>query len=925
MTQDDAFLNHLRPPQPPPSLDAAIMARASAKAAALAAGGDAPPFVSGQKSYDVEPQRKAGPAKAGAKEPPMEPIVFPCPACGTKYSVPQQHAGKSTTCKKCGASIMVPVPQVANPTIIGGTRTIRRSDIEDASSSERAAPVVKKATAPVPKPGPKKPTANFDVDMKGGDSVLRKEETVISHPPTGVGTRPHPSRVPPPPARGQGRPVPGGRPAPVPGQPGAKKKNPMPLYLGIGGGVLVVIIIVGVIIGNSGKTQGPSGGGGGKDGQSASDGAKTPGLSEDEKLLAQFDTDLKNEIGLQSEDIKNRYVQARDKAKAEGKFKDKFKSYQNQFQALLEKRVTGSSNKREVTDVALMLHNDGYQVTALLEKARTLMDRYRVVRKVENGVEREFKVPSEAYMQICEILGYRKYEQPPEFDDYQAWALKEWGDWAKRLRDIQNDVGGDDYFNPQQLEEIKGYEAKCREAGEALKARHAKDGFAINAREAFLRFKQANLKGMKKAMFSPDALGRGTEEFEEVWGYTYWNPFLVLVEKAPGRDVADLERSFAVKANMLRQLVNWFQENLVKPFNLQRTVPTEGPTVSRKSELKGRKFDTPGQLAEAEGWALEILVLKDGQTYQQFLEDFMGGGMPGARAHYYLPLRHIVTWDDPNAVAGNEEDWSNESTLMHETFHMLSDHYAANPLDWDRVNRQWRPRETRPRYFNVMIQEGLTDSVAGFVKSDDTEKAEYKFMQTNFIRLNNWKLVYEKYTGKKNLFRIQDMLRCMNYGQCAQVGFERMRELKLNLRVDQNFFVAVFYAASCQASTFLYHYKESGRHKYRDKWLDYVKADYAGEIDKKSFDPKPFIDHFKKLFAISSDKDWDKLDEEFVKFTLDLEAKNVGKDTSGARVRDDEGDDGDGSPDSPQGQRSFGRKLALPSRDEEERHALRAA
>src|SRR5262245_22242531 len=35
-------------------------------------------------------------------------IVFSCPGCAKKYSVPEKFAGRSTRCQQCGSVILVP-------------------------------------------------------------------------------------------------------------------------------------------------------------------------------------------------------------------------------------------------------------------------------------------------------------------------------------------------------------------------------------------------------------------------------------------------------------------------------------------------------------------------------------------------------------------------------------------------------------------------------------------------------------------------------------------------------------------------------------------------------------------------------------------------------------------------------------------------
>ena len=35
-------------------------------------------------------------------------IRFACPQCSTDYSAAEEHAGKRTTCKKCGTKFLIP-------------------------------------------------------------------------------------------------------------------------------------------------------------------------------------------------------------------------------------------------------------------------------------------------------------------------------------------------------------------------------------------------------------------------------------------------------------------------------------------------------------------------------------------------------------------------------------------------------------------------------------------------------------------------------------------------------------------------------------------------------------------------------------------------------------------------------------------------
>ena len=128
----DPLAEGIAPPTPPPSVDERVLSAARAKATGT--GSESPTHLpkATQRTYDNGSKQRRN-----AREQTMsDNIVFPCPACGTKYSVGPHHAGKKTSCKKCGAALTVPQPNVQNPTIVGGTRTIRRADMAP-SVSER--------------------------------------------------------------------------------------------------------------------------------------------------------------------------------------------------------------------------------------------------------------------------------------------------------------------------------------------------------------------------------------------------------------------------------------------------------------------------------------------------------------------------------------------------------------------------------------------------------------------------------------------------------------------------------------------------------------------------------------------------------------------------------------------------------------------
>lgn len=817
-------------------------------------------------------------------------ITFPCPACGTKYNVSASHAGKKTKCKKCQAPMTVPTPEVANPTIVGGTRTIRRADIDSVISDDTNAP-------------------EREVDMSGGASVMRKDETVVAAPPAAAprrptgpaprpGTRPHP----------QGRPA-GGRPMPPrggghAGHPHAppQKKSNMGMILGIVGGavgVILLVVIIAVAASDSGTaTQG-------NDIAGTTDGGADKGPSEKEKLLTELQQKINNASTMSLKELEGYYEKCK-KHKDDPAFESQWTTWARE----LANRATVERAETQA-DIGLLLHKDGFESDAmpLLEKASKEMEHTKEGRDGARMVSR----PRKKFLQVVDILGWKPYKRPEVFAEYELWGVKGLKAYNAKMFEVPERCLDVERVTPDLLEEIQKLEDVVRKNGEALRAQDKKDGYAITARRAFLRFLEANQNGQwdrakNKRPFCPRAMGYTDDmetmidpdtgdkrdvEVDDIWTYTYYKPFILYVEK----DVEDkeipeeLKDDLMQKAELMRQLMEWFDENMIQKFGLKRVLPL-GPGGTG---LDGKYYKTKAELAEAEGWPLTVMVLKDEPSFAKFLEEMSGGRAPaGARAFYSPAHNHVVTYDD-RGTRNPDAQWFNESVLIHESFHLLSAQYAADPPP------KGEEGESHMRYPNILIQEGLTDAVAGFRREGEGKSAKYKFMEVNHLRLKSHQRTY-KDLENKNIWRIQDMLQCTHYGQVQQLGYRRACELtgrRLHPSIA-SFTMGLYYATSCQMVYFFQNYEEDGEYPYRDKWWEYVGRNYKGEMKLVFGYPQEGIKHFKEIFEIESDADYDEINKKFNKFVMDLDPEDVGdgyKEDSGTiEEKEDESDD-DGLPE----------------------------
>ena len=842
MSETDAMMDSFRGPTPPPAIDEKVMQAAGRAASRLSA--------EAEKSYS-----KKSNTKQSTEQPTMsDNIVFPCPACGTKYSVSPHHAGKKTTCKKCSAQVTVPTPQVANPTLVGGTRTIRRADIDPGASTREEAIDSGKAS---------------EVDMTGGANVMRKEETVIGMPPMAGTSQSQRAPTRRPTAGPRPAPVPHGRPAPY-GAPGAAgKKNNMPMMLGIGGGVLGLVLVVIIIVVASSS---PSGGAGSN--QIADNSNAKPKEDPDDKLLKEHRTQMNSVDALSLDEVQAFYDQA-----SERKDKADWKAMRDLWAPQLARKAEAGASPDQLAAVAILLDDAKYREGAtLLDQAWKALKNAKkaTIESTVNG--RKTSRPNPKFVTIVTRLGWKPYKRPAAMDDCDRLEVAGTAEYGSAYRAIDETFHEVELYPPELVEQLTGLEKRALAGYAELTA--DKDGWAVKSREAWIRFKisqdsKAKVDRTKgKRSFSPLAMERENEAFDSVWTYTYGPAFMVFVEKPIGQDDLDEEfiETLESKKALLRHLYDWFDEHLVKKYNLQRVKPKDNAALAQK-----------------EGWPMEIIVLKDRPTFEKYAEDVLGSPMPGARA-FYSPLdERVMTYDD-RTDSSADTMWFNESVIIHETFHMLSDCYAANP--------QFTMEElrARPRFSSILVQEGLTDSVSGFERGGGAgAKATYEFLRINHLRLKDFKALYE-ILGQKELYRIRDAIQCRTYFQCTQKAFERAssEKMKVNSMWLNQVAVSAYYATACQISYFFENYKDGSDYPYRDMWWEFIGLDYQGKINLRNAEDNSAEAKFKEVFDIKTDKDWDALEKTFLQFTLELEAEDVGK--GGTEIKEgDEKEDEDGT------------------------------
>jgi hypothetical protein len=513
----------------------------------------------------------------------------------------------------------------------------------------------------------------------------------------------------------------------------------------------------------------------------------------------------------------------------------------------------------ELADAAILLHDDGYTDLAepLLEKAwRALLDANKAVRRVtekrEDGTERFVRIASAKFKEVVKRLGWLGYTYPADMDDCVRYDVDGALAYTRLYADIEpvfHDVG---LYPPESVDALNAAHAVAAAAFKALVDQHKKDGFALSARAAWLRFKNSQdsmarfdrSKGRRS--FSPRAMGRETESFDSIWTYSYARPFMLFVEKPVGKDAISPEhtRALEARAALLAGVYAYFHAEFIAPYELKRVKP--------------QHYE---QRAEEEGWPLEVVVMRDKAAFDDYaaeLEESRGVDF------LYLPIENrVVTY---HHLPENDPDMANEnlSRLAGQAFALLIDHYAAGPhVDFESAL-------VRPRFSSLLVQHGLPAALGGL----RPEGRGHAFVQAQPAVAGIFKHAHET-LGNVQLLRLRDLIECRHYGQVVAKALQRAGETntKANPRWIQATATAIYEAAATSAVYFFEQFEKDGKHPYRAKWRAFLKAELKGEHALTGWSDDAGVKAFKKAFGIEADTDWDTMEAEFLEFTLKLAPK----------------------------------------------------
>ncbi|MDH5642381.1 MAG: hypothetical protein OEY28_13915, partial [Nitrospira sp.] len=252
-------------------------------------------------------------------------------------------------------------------------------------------------------------------------------------------------------------------------------------------------------------------------------------------------------------------------------------------------------------ELAVSLHDEGHDVRDLLEALAIALHHEIEYEDPDTG-RRGFK-KNPLFIEVTRRLGWQAYREPENFRMFQQWNFREFKPYQKRLFELTREYRGSTSFSQAHIDELRVLERPIIEKGNRILADHEKDRFAINAREAYVRFCERNNAGpvnraKNKRMFSPRAMGRETEQVEEIWDYCYAKPFVLYVERPLDVNEAEFASRIDSNTELLQALHTWFMVEFVEKFELKRVKPI-GPGGLGKDGVTG--YSTGTERAEADG------------------------------------------------------------------------------------------------------------------------------------------------------------------------------------------------------------------------------------------------------------------------------------------------------------------------------------
>jgi hypothetical protein len=517
------------------------------------------------------------------------------------------------------------------------------------------------------------------------------------------------------------------------------------------------------------------------------------------------------------------------------------------FKSLLPKlagRVAGTTEEHGRTDdflkVGLRLHDDGY--TGLAEPLLRLgvdgMVRENRTFSEWGTFDRALTKPDAQFMRAARKLGWRDYERPEIMDEYLRYELPAAVAYEAYFNSLHKGHRGCNLFPPAEYERVRELESAANAEGKAFWRLHEADGYAKDARAAWLRFRHAHdtrqyssvrwNRARNQRAFCQHAMRREGEAFEQVWTYMYAKPFVVYVELPPGRGLVEPELArLREKLSLLAELYTWFHKEFLYPLKLTRQLP--------------QGF---GAAADEEAWPLELVAFRNIATLGVFMEETFGRPDDTPAAYVLGSSTLALSAETPPELTREEAD----TRLAEAGVKMLLDHYVTNPL---------RGEDWHPRYSSLLVAEGLPLwtiarlQSGGFGGLNKAQLDVYSRADAKRIALN--RLIFN---AELPLPKLPNMVE-------PPPRPEDPPESKLWARSSER---DDFRAT---AALYVYFFESTA---YREKWRAWLKREFAGK-NASSYLPRErsltrarTVEAFAKVFELETEEDWSRIDSEFAAF-----------------------------------------------------------
>ena len=253
----------------------------------------------------------------------------------------------------------------------------------------------------------------------------------------------------------------------------------------------------------------------------------------------------------------------------------------------------------------------------------------------------------------------------------------------------------------------------------------------------------------------------------------------------------------------------------------------------------------PGLVKNEPDIPFRVIVFKDEPSYNRFNAGEHGGKGSGseksrARAHFSLRTKYVYYYEK-NAKGSSFDPETTLGVLFHECTHQIMN---------------WLRPDTDPISPSMWFEEAFAEFIGAVKKTGKTEKDDkgQDRMIFEVSRVNKYRLApIQQLIKMKRIFSLPTMFMCRSYAE-ANNTFQIMFG-----QTGGGWGQSLLY---CQGWSFVYFCMNEPSGKYRDKMIDYIRKDAAGE----SYGYETLCE----CFGIANDEQWKPIEREWLSYVTRL-------------------------------------------------------